>query len=114
VTRLGAIIFDETPLQRPSRARRLHARLPMACASLGLPLLPFSKEAAQLRERIGFLYRRIGAAVAGHVGDEALSSQLDDVVHSLQTRCARFSDDINAVQSVRTVCMSLVPHDNTA
>src|SRR5690606_38649464 len=56
VVRLGAIILEEAPLARPSGPKAA-AALADGVRQLGLQVLPFSRETAQLRDRIGFLYR---------------------------------------------------------
>jgi ATP-dependent helicase HrpB len=76
VTRLGAIVLAEKPLPRPTGERAARA-LADGVAQFGLQSLPFSKEALQFRERLGFLYRSIGAPWPD-VSDEALLDRLDD------------------------------------
>ncbi|ANL63783.1 ATP-dependent RNA helicase HrpB [Rhizobium phaseoli] len=106
-TRLGAIIFDETPLPRPSGAAVTQA-LMEGVRELGLDQLAFSKEAIQLRERIGFLHRTIGDPWPD-VGDAALLSRLDEWFAPFQSE-ARGLSDISA-GGLSTGLMSLVPHD---
>ncbi|MBB2680164.1 UNVERIFIED_ORG: ATP-dependent helicase HrpB [Rhizobium esperanzae] len=106
-TRLGAIIFDETPLPRPSGAAVTQA-LMEGLRELGLDQLAFSKEAIQLRERIGFLHRTIGDPWPD-VGDAALLSRLDEWFAPFQSE-ARGLSDISA-GGLSTGLMSLVPHD---
>ncbi|CAN7498210.1 ATP-dependent helicase HrpB [Rhizobium rhizogenes] len=107
VTRLGAIIFEETPLPRPSGAKAAKA-LAEGIGELGIGVLPFSKEAAQLRDRIGFLYRTIGEPWPD-MSDEALLSRLDDWFTPFQTE-ARGISDISA-GGLSNGLMSLVPHE---
>ncbi len=107
VTRLGAIIFDETPLPRPS-GERVAKALAEGVRDLGLEVLPFSKDAAQLRDRIGFLYRTIGEPWPD-MGDEALLARLDDWFTPFQTE-ARGLSDISA-SGLSNGLMSLVPHE---
>ncbi|WP_047453928.1 ATP-dependent helicase HrpB [Rhizobium rhizogenes] len=107
VTRLGAIIFEETPLPRPSGAKAAKA-LAEGIRELGIDVLPFSKEAAQLRDRIGFLYRTIGEPWPD-MSDEALLSRLDDWFTPFQTE-ARGLSDISA-GGLSNGLMSLVPHE---
>ncbi len=89
-TRLGAIIFDETPLPRPSGAAVTQA-LMEGVRELGLDQLAFSKEAIQLRERIGFLHRTIGDPWPD-VGDAALLSRLDEWFAPFQSDARGLSD----------------------
>lgn len=106
-TRLGAIIFDETPLPRPSGAAVTQA-LVEGVRELGLDQLAFSKEAIQLRERIGFLHRTIGEPWPD-VSDDALLSRLDDWFAPFQTE-ARGLSEISAA-GLSNGLMSLVPHE---
>nr|WP_209604468.1 ATP-dependent helicase HrpB [Sinorhizobium kostiense] len=76
VTRLGAIIFEEKPLPRPVGEAAARA-LADGVRQLGLAAVPFPKEVAQLRERIGFLHRSIGEPWPD-VSDAALISRLDE------------------------------------
>ncbi|AIC25244.1 ATP-dependent RNA helicase HrpB [Rhizobium etli bv. mimosae str. IE4771] len=105
-TRLGAIVFEETPLPRPSGAAVTQA-LMEGVRELGLDQLAFSKEAVQLRERIGFLYRTIGDPWPD-VSDEALLSRLDEWFGPFQTE-ARGLSEISAA-GLSNGLMSLVPH----
>ncbi|PDS41728.1 ATP-dependent helicase HrpB [Rhizobium anhuiense] len=106
-TRLGAIIFDETPLPRPSGAAVTQA-LVHGVRELGLDQLAFSKEAIQLRERIGFLHRTIGEPWPD-VSDDALLSRLDDWFAPFQME-ARGLSEISAA-GLSNGLMSLVPHE---
>jgi len=106
-TRLGAIVFDETPLPRPSGAAVTQA-LMEGVRELGLDQLAFSKEAMQLRERIGFLYRTIGEPWPD-VSDTALLTRLDDWFAPFQTE-ARGLSEISA-SGLSNGLMSLVPHE---
>lgn len=105
-TRLGAIVFEETPLPRPSGAATAKA-LADGIRQLGLATLPFSKEAAQLRERIGFLYRTIGEPWPD-MSDEALLKRLDDWFVPFQAD-VRGIADISA-GSLSNGLISLIPH----
>lgn len=109
VTRLGAIILDETPLPRPTGEKAARA-LAQGVRELGLAALPFSKEAAQLRARIGFLARSIGEPWP-NTSDEALIEKLDDWFIPFQSDCRSF-DDIRS-QSLIDGLMALVPHTST-
>ncbi|TAX58000.1 ATP-dependent helicase HrpB [Rhizobium leguminosarum] len=106
-TRLGAIVFEETPLPRPSGPAVTQA-LVEAVRELGLDQLAFSKEAVQLRERIGFLHRTIGEPWPD-VSDNALLSRLDDWFAPFQTE-ARGLSEISA-GGLSNGLMSLVPHE---
>ncbi|WP_049732702.1 ATP-dependent helicase HrpB [Rhizobium ecuadorense] len=106
-TRLGAIVFEETPLPRPSGPAVTQA-LVEGVRELGLDHLAFSKEAVQLRERIGFLHRTIGEPWPD-VGDNALLSRLDDWFGPYQTE-ARGLSEISAA-GLSNGLMSLVPHE---
>ncbi|WP_028753851.1 ATP-dependent helicase HrpB [Rhizobium leucaenae] len=107
VTRLGAIVFEETPLPRPSGERAAKA-LADGIRELGLAVLPFSKEATQLRERIGFLHRTIGEPWPD-MSDEALLARLDEWFTPFQADARGFSDI--AAGGISNGLMSLVPHE---
>ncbi|HXV28881.1 MAG TPA: ATP-dependent helicase C-terminal domain-containing protein, partial [Sinorhizobium sp.] len=76
VTRLGAIIFEETPLPRPSGEAAARA-LAEGVRQFGLAAAPFPKDVAQLRDRIGFLHRSIGEPWPD-MSDAALLSRLEE------------------------------------
>ncbi|WP_331372724.1 ATP-dependent helicase HrpB [Sinorhizobium chiapasense] len=107
VTRLGAIIFEETPLSRPSGEAAARA-LADGVRQLGLAVLPFSKETAQFRDRIGFLHRSIGEPWPD-VSDEALLSRLDDWFVPFQHGAGSI-DGIKA-HDLAEGLLSLVPYD---
>ncbi|MDE1995427.1 MAG: ATP-dependent helicase HrpB, partial [Rhizobiaceae bacterium] len=107
VTRLGAIIFEETPLPRPTGLQAAKA-LAEGIRELGISVLPFSKEALQLRDRIGFLHRTIGEPWPD-MSDEALLSRLDDWFTPFQPD-ARGILDIS-VGGLSNGLMALVPHE---
>ncbi|MBW9056124.1 ATP-dependent helicase HrpB [Rhizobium mesosinicum] len=107
VTRLGAIVFDEAPLPRPSGEAVVRA-LAQGLQELGLDLLPFSKEALQLRERISFLHRTIGEPWPD-ASDEALLDRMEDWFIPFQAE-ARGLSDISA-SGLSSGLMALVPHD---
>ena len=107
VTRLGAIIFEETPLPRPSGEKAAKA-LAEGIRELGIGVLPFSKDANQLRDRIGFLHRTIGEPWPD-VSDDALLLRLEDWFTPFQTE-ARGLSDISA-GGLSNGLMSLVPHE---
>lgn len=107
VTRLGAIIFSEKPLPRPTGIQAARA-LAEGVAQVGLQALPFSKEALQLRERLGFLYRSIGEPWPD-VGDDALVARLEDWFVPFQGEVAGLS--AISASSLSEGLRSLVPHD---
>ncbi|RDL49459.1 hypothetical protein BLJAPNOD_00561 [Ensifer sp. M14] len=107
VTRLGAIIFEEAPLPRPTGESAARA-LADGVRQLGLAILPFSKEAMQLRDRIGFLHRSIGEPWP-EVSDEALLLSLEDWF-------VPFQHGITAIADIKSGALSegllsLIPHD---
>ncbi|WP_064712435.1 ATP-dependent helicase HrpB [Rhizobium bangladeshense] len=106
-TRLGAIVFDETPLPRPSGAAVTRA-LMEGVREIGLDQLAFSKDAIQLRERIGFLHRTIGDPWPD-VSDTALLSRMEDWFAPFQED-ARSLSEISAA-GLSNGLMSLVPHE---
>ncbi len=106
-TRLGAIVFEETPLPRPSGAAVTQA-LVEGVRELGLDQLAFSKEAVQLRERIGFLHRTIGEPWPD-VSDSALLYRLDEWFAPFQTE-ARGLSEISAA-GLSNGLIALVPHE---
>ncbi|MGK6315036.1 ATP-dependent helicase HrpB [Neorhizobium sp. DT-125] len=107
VTRLGAIIFEEKPLPRPTGEQAARA-LADGVRELGLQVLPFSKDGAQLRERIGFLHRSIGEPWPD-MSDEALLARLDDWFVPFQGQTPGL-DSINP-GSLSEGLRSLVPHE---
>jgi ATP-dependent helicase HrpB len=107
VTRLGAIIFDESPLQRPSGEKAAKA-LADGIREYGLELIPFSKETAQLRDRIGFLHASIGEPWPD-MHDEALLATLNEWFVPFQTGC-RSIQDIRP-GSISEGLLSLIPHN---
>ncbi|MBY5350286.1 ATP-dependent helicase HrpB [Rhizobium leguminosarum] len=105
--RLGAIVFEETPLPRPSGPAVTQA-LVEGVRELGLDQLAFSKEAMQLRERIGFLHRMIGEPWPD-VSDGALLSRLDEWFGPFQTEARGLSEISTA--GLSNGLISLVPHE---
>lgn len=106
-TRLGAIVLDETPLPRPEGQQAALA-LANGAREFGLSILPFSKEADQLRERIGFLHASIGEPWPD-VSDDALILRLDDWFVPFQSG-VRSLQEIRA-GSLSEGLLSLVPHE---
>ncbi|MGO4437162.1 ATP-dependent helicase HrpB [Rhizobium sp. RAF56] len=106
-TRLGAIVFEETPLPRPAGDAVVKALAQGVC-ELGLAVLPFSKEASQLRDRLGFLQRTLGDPWPD-MGEAALMARLDEWFVPFQAD-ARGIADISA-SGLTNGLMSLVPHE---
>nr|WP_275786897.1 ATP-dependent helicase HrpB [Rhizobium gei] len=105
VTRLGAIIFEEIPLPRPKGEAAARA-LADGVRQLGLAALPFSKDATQLRDRIGFLHRMLGDPWPD-MSDESLLARLDEWFVPFQGD-TRGIDDIPPA-SLSEGLLSLVP-----
>lgn len=106
VTRLGAIIFEETPLPRPT-GHQVAMALAEGVRELGLAVLPFSKEAAQLRDRLGFLHRTIGEPWPD-MGDEALLGRLGEWFVPFQSEARGLADIASG--GLSNGLLSLVPH----
>ncbi|CAK7258585.1 MULTISPECIES: ATP-dependent helicase HrpB [unclassified Shinella] len=107
VVRLGAMILEETPLVRPSGPKAALA-LADGVRQLGLAVLPFSREAAQLRDRIGFLHRSIGAPWPD-TGDDALLATLDSWFVPFQEN-TRGLEEVKPA-SLQEGLMALVPYE---
>ncbi|KQY25792.1 ATP-dependent helicase HrpB [Rhizobium sp. Root482] len=107
VTRLGAIIFEEAPLPRP-KGEAAAAALADGVRQLGLAVLPFSKEAAQLRDRIGFLHRTLGEPWPD-MSDDSLMARIEDWFVPFQ-HDTRGIDDIHA-GSLSEGLQALLPPD---
>jgi ATP-dependent helicase HrpB len=106
VTRIGAIILDETPLGKPTGEKAAVA-LANGIREYGLTLLSLSKEAQQLRQRLGFLHRTIGEPWPD-TSNEALVTRLDEWF-------IPFQHDAKSVQDIKSGgimdgLLSLVPH----
>lgn len=108
-TRLGAIIFDETPLPTPKGEAAVQA-LAEGLRDIGLDALKFGKVAQQLRERIGFLHRSIGEPWPD-TSDAALLDRLEDWFIPFQSD-VRGLDDITQA-SLRDGLRSLIPFEVT-
>lgn len=106
VTRIGAIILDETPLPRPTGEKAAMA-MAQGIRERGLSLLGFSKEAQQLRHRIGFLHRTLGEPWPD-MSDDALLSRLEDWFVPFQSDCKGLSDVKPG--TLFDGLMSLLPH----
>jgi ATP-dependent helicase HrpB len=107
VTRLGAIVFEETPLPRPSGEAAARA-LAEGVRQLGLAAVPFPKDVAQLRDRIGFLHRSIGEPWPD-MSDAALLARLDEWF-------VPFQGDAGSIDGIRgrdlaEGLLSLVPYE---
>lgn len=105
VTRLGAIIFDEQPLPKPTGEDAARA-LTEGVRLLGIAALPFSKAAAQLRQRLGFLHRSLGEPWPD-ISDDGLIARLDDWFVPFQSGVTSFQE-ISA-SSLHDGLMALVP-----
>jgi ATP-dependent helicase HrpB len=107
VTRLGAIVFEEKPLPRKTGEAAAVA-LAEGVRDLGLQVLPFSKDGAQLRERLGFLHRTIGAPWPD-MDDAALLDRLAEWFVPFQGQAS----GIDSIQpgSLSEGLRSLVPYD---
>ncbi|MBU4531718.1 MAG: ATP-dependent helicase HrpB [Hoeflea sp.] len=110
IRRLGAITLAETPLPRPDAAQAMAA----LCAGIrktGIKALPFSPAGLQLRDRIGFLHRSLGAPWPD-VSDAAL-------LEALETWFAPFQPGITALKAIdrdglNEGLLSLCGHDAKA
>ena len=91
VRRLGAITLAETPLGKPDRAAAM-AALCAGLRKMGLKALPFSPAGLQLRDRIGFLHRSLGAPWPD-VSDQAL-------LDALETWFAPFQPGITSLKAI--------------
>jgi ATP-dependent helicase HrpB len=107
VTRLGAIVFDESPLPRPT-GEAATAALAVGVRELGFDVLPFTAAGLQLRDRIGFLHRTLGEPWPD-VSDDALIARFDDWFVPFQSK-ARGIAEISASALVDGI-LALVPHD---
>ncbi len=107
ITRLGAIVFSEKPLPKPTGEQAARA-LADGVRQVGLQNLPFSKEALQFRDRLGFLHRSLGEPWPD-VSDDALVARLDDWFVPYQGNTSALAA-ISAA-SLSDGLRSLVPHD---
>ncbi|MDH4412016.1 MAG: ATP-dependent helicase HrpB [Rhizobium sp.] len=105
VTRLGAIVFDEQPLPKPKGEDAARA-LADGVRLLGLGALPFSKAAAQLRQRLGFLFRSLGAPWPD-TSDDGLIARLDAWFVPFQSGVTSFQEV--SAGSLHDGLMALVP-----
>ncbi|WP_026615227.1 ATP-dependent helicase HrpB [Ensifer aridi] len=107
VTRLGAIVFEEKPLPRPSGEAAARA-LAEGVRQLGLAAITFPKDVGQLRDRIGFLHRSIGEPWPD-MSDAALISRVDEWF-------VPFQGDAGGIDGIKgrdlaEGLLSLVPYD---
>ncbi|WP_099867131.1 ATP-dependent helicase HrpB [Pararhizobium haloflavum] len=107
VRRLGLIVVDETPLPLTDNAS-VAATLAEGVRRAGLLALPWTKEAKQLRARLAFLHRTLGAPWPD-VSDNALLASLDIWFSPFQPGVRAF--DAIAPASLRDGLMALLPHD---
>lgn len=106
VTRIGAIVLEESPLPRPVGERAARA-LASGVRELGLRVLPFSRESEQLRDRLGFLHRVIGNPWPD-TSDDALVSRLEEWFVPFQGQTRGLSD-VSAA-SLTEGLLGLVPY----
>lgn len=106
VTRIGAIVLEETPLGKPGGEKAAVA-LANGIREHGLAILSFSKEAQQLRQRLGFLHRTIGEPWPD-TSDESLVARLDEWFTPYQ-HDARSLQEIKP-SGIMDGLLSLVPH----
>ncbi|MDH4439492.1 MAG: ATP-dependent helicase HrpB [Rhizobium sp.] len=105
VTRIGAIILDESPLPKPKGEAAARA-LAEGVRILGPSALPFSKVGEQLRQRLGFLHR-IHPDTWPDTSDEGLVARLEEWFIPFQTGVAAIQDISSG--SLRDGLMALVP-----
>lgn len=107
VTRLGAIILEESPLARPTGEAAARG-LSDGVRQLGIAALPFGKEAMQIRDRIAFL-RLSGDGSFPAMDDEALLGRIDDWFTPFQSGVTSF-DGISPGNLAKGI-LSLVPYE---
>ncbi len=107
VTRLGAIVLDESPLPRPKGEAAARA-LADGVREFGLGVLPFSKDGTQMRDRIGFLHRSVGDPWPD-MGDEALLARLEEWFVPFQGNASGLA--AIASSSLTDGLRLLVPHE---
>ncbi|MGC4024691.1 MAG: ATP-dependent helicase HrpB [Mesorhizobium sp.] len=107
VTRLGAITFTERTLPSPKGADA-DAAIIAAARVHGLQILPWSKEATQLRRRLHWLHRGLGEPWPD-MADPFLADHLEDWLLPFLTG----EPDLKRVDpaALRMGLLSLVPHD---
>ncbi|QPC89293.1 ATP-dependent helicase HrpB [Mesorhizobium sp. INR15] len=105
--RLGAITLSERMLPAPTGADADRAILD-ALRQHGLSLLPWSKEAEMLRQRLSWLHRGLGAPWPD-MSDAALTERLDDWLLPFLSGAASFATINSGILS--SALTALVPHD---
>ncbi|MER9712002.1 ATP-dependent helicase HrpB [Mesorhizobium sp. M0174] len=105
--RLGAITLSERMLPAPTGADADRAILD-ALREHGLSLLPWTREAETLRQRLGWLHRGLGAPWPD-VSDAALVERLDDWLLPFLSGATAFTAIDPSVLSQGL--MTLVPHE---
>ncbi len=106
-SRLGAIVLSEKALPPPTGAEADRAIL-NAVRTHGLALLPWSKPAETLRQRLSWLHRGLGEPWPD-VSDEALEERLDDWLLPFLAGSTSFA--AIGSDALTSGLMSLVPHD---
>ncbi|PLP57226.1 ATP-dependent helicase HrpB [Mesorhizobium loti] len=105
--RLGAIVLSERMLPAPTGADANNAVIE-AVREHGVALLPWSKEAESLRNRLAWLHRGLGAPWPD-MTDEALVERLDDWLAPFLTGEAAL--DAISSGALTSGLTALVPHD---
>ena len=105
-SRLGAILLSERMMPAPAGADADHAMI-AAIREHGLQLLPWSKEAETLRQRLRWLHRELGEPWPD-MSDEALIARLEDWLLPFLRGEATLSRIDPGI--LRAGLMSLVPH----
>ncbi|TCT44723.1 ATP-dependent helicase HrpB [Martelella mediterranea] len=108
--RLGALVLHERPLKKPG-GDEAAAALSEGVREFGLDLLTFSKDGAHLRERMGFLHRKLGTPWPD-VSDEAL-------IATLETWFTPFQNGVTAISGITSGSLteglkSLIPYAQLA
>ncbi|PWW00486.1 ATP-dependent helicase HrpB [Hoeflea marina] len=103
VTRLGAIALSEVPRSKPDPIAAA-AALAEGVRRLGPAALPFSAAATQLRERIGFLHRSLGAPWPD-TSDAALLARLEEWFTPFQAHVLSFRaiDPATLMEGLKTL-----------
>ncbi len=106
-SRLGALVLSERTLPPPTGAEADRAVLD-AVRRHGLALLPWSKGAETLRQRLAWLHRGLGAPWPD-VSDEALAARLEEWLLPFLAG----SSSLTAIggEALAAGLMALVPHD---
>ena len=106
VTRIGAIVLEESPLAKPKGEQAARA-LAEGVKLLGLQALAFSRAGEQLRQRLGFLHRSLGEPWPD-VSDDSL-------LETLETWFVPFQSGVTSLEqvsagSLQDGLMLLMPH----